>query len=74
MRRTLIVLVEMVAEMPLLESVCPVFLDSLPTVHQSFRRYKNRVLSVKRSQSGGIAVIECLVKFGALISFIFYGN
>ena len=58
----LISLVEMVAEMSLLESLYPMFLDGRPTVHYSSRCNKNRVVGEERRQGSGIAVIECFVK------------
>jgi hypothetical protein len=38
----------MVAEMNLLEHVCPMLLNGLPTVNRSTVRYKNRVLGEER--------------------------
>jgi hypothetical protein len=61
-RGTLIVLVEMVAEMPFLEHSREKLLDGLPTENRSLRSRLNRVLRVQRGQGSGIAVIECLVK------------
>jgi hypothetical protein len=52
----------MVAEMSLLESLYPMFLDGRPTVHHSSRCNKNRVVGEERRQGSGIAVIECFVK------------
>jgi hypothetical protein len=60
----------MVAVMPLLEHVCPMFLDGLPTENRSLRSHKNRVLGVKRGQGSGITVIECLVKL--LVNLLVY--
>jgi hypothetical protein len=53
----------MVAEMELLEQVCIIFLDGLPTVNRSCVRHLNPVLRVERGQGGCIAVVECLVIF-----------
>jgi hypothetical protein len=62
-RRILIGLVEVLAEMNLLEHVCPMFLDGLPTVNRSCVRYNNRVLRVERSDGGGIVVVDCIAMF-----------
>ena len=53
----------MVAEMHLLEHVCIIFLDGLPTVNRSCVRHQNRVLREERSKGGGIVVVVCIVKF-----------
>ena len=60
-RRILVALAEMVAEMKLHEQACMIFLDGLPTVNRSSVCHKNRVLCEDRAQGGGIAVVECLV-------------
>ena len=54
---------EMVAEMHLLEHVCIMFLDGLPTVNRSCVRHINRVLREERGHGGGIVVVECIVIF-----------
>jgi hypothetical protein len=48
MRGILIGCVEIVAEMNLLERVCPMFLNGLPTVNRPTIRHKNRFLRVER--------------------------
>jgi hypothetical protein len=60
-RGILIALVEIVAEMKLLEQDCMIFLDGLPTVNRSCVRHKNRVLCEERGHGGGIAVVKGLV-------------
>src|SRR6516165_184769 len=62
-RGILISLVEMIAEMNLLEYVCPMFHDGLPTVNRPCIIHQNRVLRVEWGQGGGIAVVERLVSF-----------
>ena len=54
---------DMVAEMNLLEQVCIMFLNGLPTINRSCVIHQNRILRVERGKPGGIAVIECLVFF-----------
>jgi hypothetical protein len=51
----------MVAELILLEHVCPMFLDGLPTISRTCVIHQDRVLGVERTESGGIAAVECLV-------------
>jgi hypothetical protein len=56
-----------VTEMNLLEQVCAMFLDGLPTVNRSCVIHQNRVLRVERGQGDGIAVVVCLVNFPLLL-------
>jgi hypothetical protein len=60
-RGILIALVEMVAKLNLLEHVCPMLLDGRPTVNRTCVIDQNRVLRLERTESGGIAAVECLV-------------
>ena len=53
----------MVTEMHILEQVCKIFLDGLPTVNRSCFVHQNRVFREARGQGGGIAVVECIVIF-----------
>src|SRR5271165_3298376 len=54
---------KMVTEMHLLEHVCKMFLDGLPTINWTLVRHLDRVLGVERGQGGGIVVVVCIVKF-----------
>jgi hypothetical protein len=61
MRGTLIALVEMFTLMHFLEYLGIMLLNSLSPVNGSCVGQKNRVLCVKRTESGGIAAVKCLV-------------
>ena len=52
---------DIVAETPLLEQVCIILLDGLPTVNRSSVSHQNRVLCEERGQGRGIVVVKCLV-------------
>ena len=49
--------------MNLLEQVCIMFLDCLPTVNRSCVRHLNSVLRVERGVGGGIVVVDRFVIF-----------
>jgi hypothetical protein len=46
-------------EMPFLDPICIMFLDSLSTINGSLRRDKNRVFCEGRGNGGGIVVVVC---------------
>src|SRR5260221_4062747 len=50
------------AEMPLLEPICIIFLDGLPTVNRPLVRHKNPVFREEVCHGGGIIVVVCLIK------------
>src|SRR6516162_8843825 len=63
-RRILLLLADMLAEMYFREGVRPIFLDSLPTVDwPCVERHDNSVFCVERGYGGGIAVDDSFVKF-----------
>ena len=61
MRRIMIPLAKIVAEMDLSKQVCIMFLDGLPTVNRSCVMHQNRVVRVGRGQGGGIVFAPRLV-------------
>src|SRR6478672_942698 len=74
MRGIFVALAGLVADMDLLEQVCMIFLDSLPTVNQSRVSHQNRVLGIGRGDGGCIVVVPCLVNFftarGKLLDYL----